>query len=142
MGPPRTARGGGDPLRRRVLAKAVERANKQLVQRGSVPLPAITPHSLRRTFASLLYARGEPPPVVMAEMGHTDPSLALAIYAQAMRRDDGEQDQLRALVDGADVEAPTGTTSESRDDEGPESEARPAGFEPATSRSGGGRSIH
>ena len=88
-------------FRRRTLAKAVERANERL---GEAELPALptglTPHSLRRTFASLLYALGEPPPVVMAEMGHTDPSLALRIYAQAMRRDTGESERLRALVQG------------------------------------------
>ena len=33
----------------------------------------------------MLYALGESPPVVMAEMGHTDPGLALKVYAQAMR---------------------------------------------------------
>jgi hypothetical protein len=38
----------------------------------------------------------------MAEMGHTDPKLALSIYAQAMRRDEGEGERLRALVEGAD----------------------------------------
>ena len=36
-------------------------------QNGEPPLPALTPHGLRRSFASLLYAIGEPPPVVMAE---------------------------------------------------------------------------
>jgi len=126
-----------------VLAKAVERADKRLVERESAPLPpGITPHSLRRTFASLLYAVGEAPPVVMAEMGHTDPGLALTIYAQAMRRHPGEVERLRALVEGADVWALMGTKADSADDGSPESEARPAGFEPATSRSGGGRSIH
>jgi integrase len=75
-----------------MLATVVDRANED------VNLPAITPHSLRRTFASILYAIGEPPPVVMAEIGHTDPKLALAIYAQAMRRDNGENERLRSLV--------------------------------------------
>jgi hypothetical protein len=44
----------------------------------------------------------------MAELGHTDPGLALSIYAQAMRRDDGENDRLRVLVNGeqfAEIEA-------------------------------------
>lgn len=49
----------------------------------------------------MLYALGESPAVVMAEMGHTDPALALRIYAQAMRRDEGENERLRALVEGA-----------------------------------------
>jgi hypothetical protein len=37
----------------------------------------------------------------MADLGHTQPGLALAIYAQAMRRDPGERDRLRALVEGS-----------------------------------------
>lgn len=51
----------------------------------------------------MLYAIGETSPVVMAELGHTDPGLALSIYAQAMRRDDGDNDRLRTLVEGADL---------------------------------------
>ena len=48
----------------------------------------------------MLYVLGENTAVVMAEMGHTSPNLALAIYAQAMRRDEGEAERLRTLVDG------------------------------------------
>ncbi len=87
-------------VRRRVLDRALERANENRAKNGEPPLPALTPHGLRRSFASLLYAIGEPPPVVMAEMGHTDPALALAIYAQAMRRGEGEDRALQALVNG------------------------------------------
>jgi integrase len=90
-------------VRTRVLAKAVERASERLVEADGPPLPRLTPHGLRRTFASLLYGIGEPPPVVMAEMGHEDPQEALSVYAQAMRRDDGEKDRLRALVEGAPI---------------------------------------
>jgi integrase len=98
-----TKRGGRpsrENIRNRVLATASERANEQLVASGLSPLPHLTPHSLRRTFASLLYALGEDPPTVMSEMGHTTPALALAIYAQSMRRDPGEKARLRALVEG------------------------------------------
>jgi integrase len=102
---------GASNLRRRVLARAIERANKRLSEAASSPLPErLTPRSLRRTFASLLYALGESPPDVMAEMGHTHLALALAIYAQAMRYDHGERDRLRALVEGAS-RAPVGTRS-------------------------------
>jgi integrase len=90
-------------VRTRVVAKAVKRANERLQEAGEPPLPALTPHGLRRSFASLLYGIGEAPTVVMQEMGHTDPALALAIYAHAMRRDDGENERLRALVDGVDL---------------------------------------
>ena len=36
----------------------------------------------------------------MVEMGHTDPGLALRVYAQAMRRSDDETAALRDLVEG------------------------------------------
>jgi integrase len=91
-------------VRNRVLAKAVERANKRLAEAGEAPLPQeLTPHSLRRTFASLLYAIGEVAPVVMQEMGHTHPALALRIYASAMRRDENENERLRRVVEGFDT---------------------------------------
>jgi len=81
---------------------AVGRANKNLEAEGLPPLPDnLTPHSLRRTFCSLLYALGETPPIVMDEMGHTDPGLALRVYAQAMRRGEDERRALRDLVEGA-----------------------------------------
>jgi integrase len=92
---------GATNVRRRVLAKAVGLANANLAGADLEPLPEhLTPHSLRRTFASLLFALGEPPPYVMAQMGHSTPGLALAIYARQMDRRDGEPDRLKALVEG------------------------------------------
>lgn len=91
-------------VRKRVLAPAADLASKQLAAKGYTPLPEkITPHSLRRTFASLLYAIGEDPGIVMDEMGHTDPALALRVYRQSMRRDEGEKAQLRALIEGVEL---------------------------------------
>ncbi|MFI4985298.1 MAG: tyrosine-type recombinase/integrase [Solirubrobacterales bacterium] len=91
----------GDNVRNRILKAAVQRANENLARDDLPPLPSkLTPHSLRRTFCSLLYALGEDPGVVMDEMGHADPGLALRIYRQAMRRGDDEQQQLRAVVAG------------------------------------------
>jgi integrase len=74
-----------------------------LIGRGEEPLPPLTPHSLRRTFASLLYALGRTPPQRMAQMGHTTPNLALAVYAAEMDRSDGEPERLRALVEGREL---------------------------------------
>lgn len=72
-----------------------------VVARELPPRPErITPHSLRRTFASILYAIGEDPGVVMDEMSHTDPGLALQIYRHAMRRGKDQEVALRALMDG------------------------------------------
>jgi integrase len=96
-------------VRNRVLAKSIERANESLSDRGRNPLPeGLTPHSLRRTFISLLLATGEEVPYVMRQVGHTDPKVTLAIYAQVMHRAEGERERLRALVEGADW-APMGT---------------------------------
>jgi integrase len=97
------ARANPSNIRNRVLAPAVKAASAALVAAGATPLPEhVTPHSLRRTFASILCAIGEPPTVTMAEMGHTSPNLTLSVYAQAMRRDEHETRRLRALVDGTD----------------------------------------
>ena len=62
----------------------------------------MTLHSLRRTFARLLFGIGETPPYVMAQMGHTTAELTLAVYARQMARRNGEPERLRALVEGAD----------------------------------------
>jgi integrase len=65
------------------------------------PLPAkLTPHSLRRTFATVLWVLEEPATIVMAKMGHTSPDLALRVYAQAMRLTSAERADLEALVGG------------------------------------------
>lgn len=117
-----------DNVRARVVNPAVKRASELLIADGSAPLPGwtsddderaggkgITPHSLRRTFASILYAIGENPGVVMDEMGHTDEGLALRVYRQAMRRDAGETARLRVLIEGdemADIGRRAADTSE------------------------------
>ncbi|HUA10411.1 MAG TPA: site-specific integrase [Solirubrobacteraceae bacterium] len=86
-------------VRRRVLARAVARANAKLRGEGTEPLPdRLTPHSLRRTFASLLFALDEPPPYLMAQLGHTTANLTLTIYARQMNRRNGEAERLRALA--------------------------------------------
>jgi integrase len=90
-------------IRRRVLASVIERANEQLLERGVAPLPAsLTPHSLRRTFASLLFALERPPTDVMEQLGHTDPKLTLRIYARAMKRGPYEKRRLQVLAGIAD----------------------------------------
>jgi integrase len=105
-------------VRAQVVARTVDRANERLQEAGEAPLPTLTPHGLHRSFASPLYGIGEPPPVVMQEMGHTDPALALSIYTAAMRRGDGENERLRALVDGVDLPG-LGTSAHSQTLAGP-----------------------
>jgi integrase len=114
-------------VRRRVMATAVERANANLAERDAALLPeGLTPHSLRRTFISLLLALGEEVPYVMRQVGHTDPKVTLSIYAQVMFRGEGERERLRALVEGshwallgtaADFKGPDRAEEESSDGE-------------------------
>jgi integrase len=53
---------------------------------GCEPLPeGLSPHALRCSFASWLIGEGEDPACVMAQMGHTDPQMTLAIYARALK---------------------------------------------------------
>lgn len=94
-------------VRRRTLAGAVEVANEQLATDDRELLPQrLTPHSLRRTYASLLVALGKDPRYVMGQLGHTDPALTLRVYAREVARADGERDRLRALVEGTATPAP------------------------------------
>jgi hypothetical protein len=44
----------------------------------------------------------------MAQLGHTDPGFTLRVYAHAMRRDEGDKERLKALVEGRDW-VPMGT---------------------------------
>ena len=56
------ARPSRDNIRNRVLIPAAKRASERLSANDRQPLPeSVTPHSLRRTFASVLYALGEDP---------------------------------------------------------------------------------
>lgn len=100
-------RGGGQQtthnLRARVVNKAAEKARETMTSEGGTFPEKITPHSLRRTFATVLFALGEPHPDVMAEMGHVDASLTLSVYAQAMALSDDEKRALRNLVESAQL---------------------------------------
>ncbi len=56
----------------------------------------MTPHTFRRTYITYAIAAGLDTPYVQAQVGHTDPTVSLAVYAQVMRRPD--RDQLRAEI--------------------------------------------
>ena len=68
-----------------------------------LPQP-VTPHTLRRTFASLDLAAGRDPRWVMAQIGHTDARLTLSVYARFMQRQRVDAElvwELMRFVDGA-----------------------------------------
>jgi integrase len=98
-----TAKGRPDNasnVRERFLRGAVELANRELEEAGSDPMRNVTPHSLRRTFISLLFSLPQPPsvPYVMAQVGHNDPKVTLGIYAQVIASKDDHGAALDGLV--------------------------------------------
>ena len=73
-------------LNRRVLAPAVTRAATARAARGeSVLPPAITPHTLRRTFVTLSAQAGRSASWVQAQIGHADMTTMQRYYMQASR---------------------------------------------------------
>ena len=73
-----------DNIRSRILAAVRERANTLLEDEGRLQIAHMTPHTLRRTFASILAVCDVPPRRAMYLMGHTDPTLTLAVYQQVL----------------------------------------------------------
>ena len=71
----------------RRMKTAVRRANQRLDRLGIRPIDeAVTPHSLRRLYASLRFALGDDPVYVAAQLGHTEPGFSMKVYASAVRR--------------------------------------------------------
>lgn len=65
----------------------VRHANARLERLGLHPIDAYaTPHSLRRLYASLRFALGDDPVYVAHQLGHTDPTFSMKVYARALRR--------------------------------------------------------
>ena len=60
------------------------RANEVLANRGEPPINHMTPHTLRRTFASFLAEVGVSPRRAMYLIGHTDPTLTMRVYQQVL----------------------------------------------------------
>ena len=83
-----------DNVRSRILAPIRRRANERLSDEGLPPIAHMTPHTLRRTFASILAACDVPPRRAMYLMGHTDPTLTLAVYQQVLDMGKGSVEHL------------------------------------------------
>jgi integrase len=82
-----------DNARKALLAVVVELASRRLVERGLPPLPKITPHSLRRTYVSImLLATNYDIPFVQHQVGHA--------YAQMPHPLLPEIHDLQALYEG------------------------------------------
>ena len=88
--------------RQRPLAgaqSAHDRANELLAAEGKLPIGHMTPHTLRRTFASdRSPSATSVPRRAMYLMGHTDPTLTLGVYQQVMDVSDHALDLLEDLI--------------------------------------------
>jgi len=71
----------------RRLKAAIGRANANLDRLGIEPIDqAVTPHSLRRTYASLRAALGDDPVYIAEQLGHTDARFTFRVYQKAAKR--------------------------------------------------------
>ncbi|HEX4189330.1 MAG TPA: site-specific integrase [Solirubrobacteraceae bacterium] len=94
-------------FRDRVLARAVNRASERRVKHGLPALPPITPHSLRRTWATLAAQAGRDPHWISDQIGHTSASFTLQVYQQTRNRrpSDTERQAIWELMRFADEPA-------------------------------------
>jgi integrase len=71
----------------RRLKTAIRHANERLAELDIEPISErVTPHSLRRTYASLRAALRDDPVYIAEQLGHTDPTFTLRVYAKATKR--------------------------------------------------------
>ena len=71
----------------RRLKTAIRGANRRLAELGIEEISErVTPHSLRRTYASLRAAAGDDPVYIAEQLGHTDPRFTLTAYTKAVKR--------------------------------------------------------
>ena len=152
-------------VRERVLEPAVNLANKRLAEHGMPPLPHVTPHTLRRTYVSIMLLTSEfNITYVQHQVGHAESRMTLDVYNQLLDRRKREHgaafdallaDARKTLYGpqhggfGPPFGPPSAISSdgafgpvEQNSSFAGTSETRPARFELATFRSGGGRSIH
>ncbi len=87
-----------DNIRARLLTGVLERANTLLADREQQPIAHMTPHTLRRTFASLLAEIGVSPRRAMYLLGHTDPKFTMRVYQQVLYLGGTAPDQLELVL--------------------------------------------
>jgi len=92
-----------DNIRNHILAPAHARANELLRARGLPEISHLTPHTLRRTFASILAECGVPPRRAMYLLGHTDSSFTMRVYQQVLDMGGGAVELLEEVL-GAGLE--------------------------------------
>lgn len=87
-----------DNVRTNVIEPIVKKANELLAAREQPTINHCTPHTLRRTFASILAEIAVPPRRAMALMGHTDARFTMSVYQQVLDMGDGAVEDLEKLL--------------------------------------------
>jgi integrase len=76
-----------DNLNRNVIRPVVRAANYARREHGMPPLPlAVTAHTFRRTYVTLMLEAGAPLTYVQDQVGHEDTTTTQEIYARVLRR--------------------------------------------------------
>ena len=121
---PRADAAGRHRVARR-LKTAIRRANESLAEAGIEPISErVTPHSLRRTYASIRAACGDDPVYIAEQLGHEDPTFTIRVYAKAAKRRERLSDEYRLPFDEALEWAEMGRIEASGHDTG---STRPSG---------------
>src|SRR5829696_4724234 len=68
------------------LGTVVKAANVKLKESGIDPIGKVSPHSLRRTYASLRAALRDDPIYIAEQMGHKDARFTFSVYQRAAKR--------------------------------------------------------
>jgi len=86
-----------------------------LIERDQAPIGHLTPHTLRRTFASvaLVSTQGNLKQV-MRMLGHTNPRLTMSVYAQLLELADSDYEEYGARVDSLIAGVPNPAPREAR----------------------------
>jgi Phage integrase family len=87
-----------DNVRARIVAPVHVQANELLEAARLAPIAQLTPHTLRRTFASIVAELGVPPRRAMYLLGHRDPKFTMRVYQQVLNMGGGGQDQLESAL--------------------------------------------
>lgn len=116
----------------RRLKTAVRHANVALEGQGIEPISeSVTPHALRRLYASLRAALRDDPFLIAEQLGHTDPAFTFRVYHRAAKRRERLSGAYLEAFDHACEWARMGTNGVPSPDEGAEV-AAPLSAEPAS----------
>lgn len=83
---------------RTVLSPVLVRANELLAADQRPPIGHLTPHTLRRTFASILGVCRVDTRRAIALLGHTDARMTLGVYAQLLKLGPGDVEALERVM--------------------------------------------